>query len=168
MEIERKWLIRKERIPFNLDSCEKMHIDQLYVSFSPVIRIRNVDYGSKYVLTIKTVSPRIDPELAKNEYETEITEKEYLELVKISQGNLISKTRFVVKVENGLKYEIDFFEGSLSGLAYLEIEFPDEGHALHFPDPDWVEYDVTYRPEFKNSALAKYGMPKIENRKGEN
>ncbi len=167
MEIERKWLIKKENIPFDLDACERMHIDQRYVSFSPAIRIRNVDYGQKYILTIKTAVSGIDPELAKNEYETEITEKEYLELMKIARGNLISKTRFVVKAESGLKYELDIFEGALSGLAYLEIEFPDAGSASHFPDPDWVECDVTYRPEYKNSALAKYGMPKTENRKGE-
>lgn len=167
MEIERKWLIRTEKIPFDLASCEKIHIEQSYVSFSPTIRIRNIDHGGKYYLTVKTVAAGLDPELAKNEYETEITGGEYRELMKMTRGSAVSKTRYVREIGGGLKYEIDVFEGQLSGLAYLEIEFPNQGSAAAFPDPDWTECDVTYRPEFKNAALAKYGMPSITNMKGE-
>lgn len=162
MEIERKWLIRKEKIPFDISSCEKLHIDQAYVSFSPTIRVRNIDHGKKHILTVKTAVTVSDPELSRNEYETEITEEEYRELMKIARGQTVSKTRHIKKAENGLKYEIDVFEGRFSGLAYLEIEFPDESTASAFPDPDWVECDVTYRPEYKNASLAKNGMPVSE------
>ena len=167
MEIERKWLIRAGNIPFDLDSCEKIHIDQSYVSYSPTIRIRDIDHGKKHYLTVKTIATGLDPELAKNEYETEITGDEYHELMNLARGSTVSKTRYVREISSGLKYEIDIFEGRLSGLAYLEIEFPDQESAAAFPDPDWSVCDVTYRPEFKNAALAKYGMPSIPNRKGE-
>jgi CYTH domain-containing protein len=159
MEIERKWLIKTEKVPFDLDSCEKVHIEQAYVSFSPTIRIRNVDRGRVFLLTVKTKAHGFDPELAKNEYETQITKEEYHQLMQIVRGNVISKTRYVRRVNDGLIYEIDVFEGEFSGLAYLEIEFQDSATAASYPDPEWVERDVTYFPEFKNSALAKYGMP---------
>ena len=165
MEIERKWLIRKDKIPFDISSCGKMHIDQAYVSFRPTIRVRDIDHGSSYILTVKTAAFGSDPELSRNEYETEITEEEYRELLKLARGNTVSKTRYIKKADNGLKYEIDVFEGKLTGLAYLEIEFSDESAASAFPDPDWVECDVTYRPEFKNAALAYLGMPESEKEK---
>ena len=98
-------------------------------------------------------------ELAKNEYETQITKEEYHQLMQIVRGNVISKTRYVRRVNDGLIYDIDVCEGEFSGLAYLEIEFQDSATAASYPDPEWVESDVTYFPEFKNSALAKYGMP---------
>lgn len=167
MEIERKWLIRKEKVPFALDSCEKNHIDQAYVSYSPTIRIRDIDYGSKYLLTIKTKAAGFNPELAKNEYETEITPKEYRQLMSIARGRIISKTRYSIRCDKGIVYEMDFFEGEFFGLAYLEIEFPDKDSALAFPDPEWVEKDVTYLSEYKNSALAKFGMPAEVQYKGE-
>ena len=72
----------------------------------------------------------------------------------------IRKTRYVYARPDGLKEEIDIFEGSLQGLAYLEIEFPDEASARAFPDPAWITRDVTCIPEYKNSSLAEFGLPK--------
>ena len=168
MEIERKWLISTERIPFSLAECEKVHIGQAYVSFSPTIRIRDVDHGRKYILTVKTRAAGFDPELAKNEYETEITAEEFRQLMDIARGRVIRKTRYILKGDDGLIYETDVFEDEFSGLAYMEIEFPDNDSAASFPDPDWVECDVTYCPEYKNSALAKYGMPALRYKRKEN
>lgn len=167
VEIERKWLIKTEKIPFDLASCSRIHIDQAYVSFSPTIRIRDVDHGRKYLLTVKTKAAGFDPDLAKNEYETEISAEEYGQLMQIARGNIVSKTRYIYNGDNGYRYEIDIFEGLLKGLAYLEIEFDDNDAATGFPDPEWVECDVTYLSDYKNSSLAKYGIPEQKNEKGE-
>ena len=74
---------------------------------------------------------------------------------------MISKTRYINKRQDGLTEEIDIFKGGLSGLAYLEIEFPDEISAENFKEPDWVIKDVTLEKGFSNGELAEYGMPEI-------
>ena len=53
MEIERKWLVSPEKIPYDLSSLSSYHIDQAYCSFSPTVRVRSVDHGEKYILTVK-------------------------------------------------------------------------------------------------------------------
>ena len=79
-EIERKWLIRKDDIPLNLDDAIKIDIVQTYLNFSPEIRVRNIDYGSQYILTIKS-NMSVDG-LKRDEKEYYITESEYKNLLK--------------------------------------------------------------------------------------
>ena len=40
MEIERKFLTEREKIPFDITAFPCMEITQAYIGFSPVIRIR--------------------------------------------------------------------------------------------------------------------------------
>ena len=49
MEIERKFLIND--LPFDLAGFEKKHLQQAYVSFAPVLRIRKAE--ADYILTVK-------------------------------------------------------------------------------------------------------------------
>ena len=41
MEIERKFLVR--RLPEDMDSYPKHHIEQAYLSTDPVVRVRRLD-----------------------------------------------------------------------------------------------------------------------------
>lgn len=157
MEIERKWRIRPEDIPYNLSSLKAIQIEQAYISFSPVVRVRNINQGEKYILTVKR--PTEFKGLASLEDETEIDEQTYRFLRSVASGNIISKTRYLYPLPSGLLEEIDIFSGDLQGLAYLEIEFPDRESAAAFPSPGWVMDDVTYKPEYKNSSLAQHGLP---------
>ena len=160
MEIERKWLIRKEDIPFDLESLPNYHIEQRYISFHPTIRIRDINDGEKYILTVKTRPVAgTDQDLSRNEYETPVTPEEYANLKKLSRGSTIMKRRYLRQEDSGLTMEIDLFEGELRGLAYLEIEFSSEEEANSYADPPWVLREVTHVPGFKNAALAKHGMP---------
>ena len=52
-EIERKWLINASDIPYNLEDGVEQKIVQTYLNFSPEIRVRNINNGEKYILTIK-------------------------------------------------------------------------------------------------------------------
>ena len=49
MEIERKYLIKKERLPQNLDTFPHLEIEQAYLCTEPVVRIRRQD--TAYYLT---------------------------------------------------------------------------------------------------------------------
>ena len=71
----------------------------------------------------------------------------------------MEKTRYCVPDGNGLTMEFDIFEGSLEGLAYMEIEFASEKEAKDYPNPPWAIADVSENHRFKNTALAKFGMP---------
>lgn len=160
MEIERKWLIDSSNIPYDLSKLERCSIEQAYVSFSPVIRIRKINDGKRYLLTVKGDVPG-SGHLVRREYELEISSAQYASLMKKAEGNVINKTRYFHKRSDGLVEEIDLFEGSLDGLAYLEIEFEDEESARAFPSPEWTIADVTEVKGFNNGALARFGMPRL-------
>ena len=159
MEIERKWLIRREDIPYPMDKLERHEIKQLYVSFSPTIRARCID-ECEYILTVKTRSESAeDNKLCRNEYEMPLSRDEYESLEKLSLGRVICKDRYKTTGDDGYTREIDLFRGEFEGLAYMEIEFPDEASAAAFPDPEWVIRDVTRDGRFSNASLSRSGMP---------
>lgn len=157
MEIERKWLAEKSKIPHDLEKLKKFRIEQAYISFSPTVRIRSID-NEKFVLTIKSRSGT-DSFLSRKEAEIEISKEEYNSLMKKASGRIIEKTRYLFRREDGLLEEIDVFEGEFSGLCYLEIEFESEEKAENFPSPEWTEKDVTADKKFTNGSLARNGMP---------
>lgn len=161
MEIERKWLIAKEKIPYPLETLPCIRIEQQYISFSPTIRIRKINGGERYVMTVKVKPEKGNQDLEREEYEFPISEEEYANLLPLAQGKTIVKDRFVNILPTGFREEIDIFHGELEGLAYLEIEFPDVAAATEYPNPDWVIRDVTAEKCFKNAALARDGMPDI-------
>ena len=79
MEIERKFLINE--LPKDLDSYEKIEIEQGYISNKPTIRIRKAN--EKYLLTVKSkfgVSANEGGPIVNNEHEFEITKEEYKEV----------------------------------------------------------------------------------------
>ena len=161
MEIERKWLLDAEHIPYDLDTLEAFEIEQAYISFRPSIRVRKLrgkDGAERFVLTVKSAS--VDGgALAREEYELPIDRGEYDSLLQKAEGCIIRKTRYLMRRADGLLEEIDLFHGDLEGLAYLEIEFADIEQARAFPSPDWTQRDVTAEKRFRNSALARFGLP---------
>ncbi len=155
-EIERKWLINASDIPYNLEDGVEQKIVQTYLNFSPEIRVRNINNGEKYILTIKS-DMSVDG-LTRDEKEYYISEDEYNNLLKKQEGNTIVKTRYQI-FDNGNIMEIDIFEKQLEGLAYMEVEFETEEKARAFETPKWVIRDVTDDIRYKNGYLARYGMP---------
>ena len=156
-EIEKKWLIRQEDIPYDLSKAEVYEIRQTYISFSPEIRVRDINDGSFYILTIKTDDPAFKG-LKRTEQEYYITKKEYSQLLTKKEGSTIHKTRYRLSENNNI-IEIAIFHDQLDGLAYMEIEFPSTESANNFKDPDWVLKDITTDMSYKNGHLAKYGLP---------
>ena len=155
-EIERKWLIKKSDIPYDLISSTKQEIEQTYLCFSPEIRVRNINNGERYILTIKS-DMSVDG-LVRDEKEYYISEEEYNHLLTKKEGNTITKTRYQVYEGKNI-LEIDIFKGELEGLAYMEIEFDSEEKAKAFETPSWVIKDVTSDIRYKNGHLARYGVP---------
>lgn len=69
----------------------------------------------------------------------------------------IEKVRHEVATPDGLIWEIDEFDGHLSGLVLAEVELVN----AHTPVclPAWIGQEVTHDPRFLNSNLVKSGPP---------
>lgn len=160
MEIERKYTIKE--LPGNLDSYEAHHIEQAYLNTEPVIRIRKED--EEYYLTYKGKGL-----LAREEYNLPLNAASYYHLRKKADGNVISKTRYLIPLEKPefsvtlsaeelnvpLKVELDIFDEPFRPLIIAEVEFPTENAANAFLPPSWLEKDVTFDYHYHNSYLSQ-------------
>ena len=156
LEIEKKFLIDKNNIPYDLEKAEILEIEQTYVNFSPEIRVRKINRGEDYTFAVKTNITQDG--MTRNEFEDSITEYEYKELIEKKEGNTIYKTRYQF-LDDDYLIAIDIFSGDLEGLAYMEIEFENHEIANQYRAPDWVIKDVTHDLNYKNGHLARYGIP---------
>jgi len=156
VEIEKKWLIDKNKIPYDISKAEITEIEQTYISFSPEIRVRKLNFGKEYTFAIKT--NMTSDGMIRDEMENSITQEEYNNLIKKQEGNTIYKTRYQF-LDGDYLLAIDIFSGELDGLAYLEIEFENQEEANNFQTPSWVIKDVTSDVNYKNGYLARYGIP---------
>lgn len=149
MEIERKFLVNK--CP-TLDQYPVIQITQAYVSIQPVIRIRQSN--DNFFLTIKSSGA-----ISREEYEMPITDEEFHTLLKKVEGNVITKKRYLISLEDGLTAELDIFEGNLSSLTTVEVEFASLEAANHFTPPSWFGKDVSLDARYKNNNLSLKGLP---------
>lgn len=169
MEIERKYLIQKENIPFRPEDYPCRHIEQGYLCTTPVLRIRRDN--NDYILTYKSKGLMI-----REEYNLPLTPEGYRHLKEKTDGRLIIKDRYVIPLSDGyslssgnvpastqtpipqydtdLLIELDFFKADLEGLILAEVEFPDEETANQFTPPFWFGEDVTYSSRYHNSTLS--------------
>lgn len=148
MEIERKFLPDPEVLPFRPEDFPCRKIEQGYLCTSPVVRIRRDN--EKYFLTYKSRGLMV-----REEYNLPLTREAYDHLKAKIDGRLITKTRYVIPLENGLSLELDIFEGSLAPLVLAEIEFPDEESARAYKAPEWLGEDVTMSAQYHNSTLSQ-------------
>lgn len=69
----------------------------------------------------------------------------------------LEKTRYTIDwADEGLKIEVDFFEGRLNPLVLIEIEVPSENYVIE-QIPHWIGEDVSKQRAFKNAVLAYQG-----------
>lgn len=151
MEIERKFLIHK--LPELTQFCFKK-ITQGYIATDPVIRIRKMD--DIFCLCIKSQGHMI-----REEFELNITKEQYEGLWNKVEFSPIEKTRYFIPLDNNLTAELDIYEGHLSGLRTVEVEFSSPSEASHFTPPSWFGEDITHDNRYKNNHLSMYGSPNL-------
>ena len=135
MEIERKFLIKE--LPSDLDAYPHSILEQGYLCTTPVIRIRKD--GEKYELTYKSSGL-----MMREEYNLPLTKEAYQHLLSKVDGNLISKERYRIPLDNTHIIELDIFGGALTPLILAEVEFSSEEDAMAFLPPDWFVKEVTW------------------------
>lgn len=160
MEIERKFTIKN--MPSNLDSYPCHHIEQAYLNTDPVVRVRKED--DEYYLTYKG-----EGMMARQEYNLALNKESYYHLRKKADGNVISKKRYLIPLENPqfkegcpvppegytLTIELDVFDAPFDSLILVEVEFGSKEAAEAFLPPKWFYEDVTYEASYHNSNLSK-------------
>ena len=159
MEIERKYTIK--RLPENLNSFPHNVLEQAYLNTSPVVRVRKSD--NSYYLTYKGKGL-----MAREEYNLPLDEASYKHLLSKADGNIISKKRYLIPLENPnfsqaftpddnleLTIELDIFDEPFAPLIMAEIEFTSIEMANAFIPPEWFDEDVTMNVEYHNSNMSK-------------
>ena len=147
-EIERKYLVTSDC--YKEMAVARYHIIQGYISREKTgtVRVRITD--DKAYLTIK--GKPAAGHFARYEWEKEIDVKEAEELMKLCQGTIIDKTRWIVPaMEEGLKWEVDEFHGKHDGLVVAEIELESEDQVVALPA--FIGKDVTDDPQYYNANM---------------
>lgn len=159
MEIERKFLLKK--LPENLSDFPCRHIEQAYLNVDPVIRVRKED--DDYYVTYKGRGM-----MAREEHNLPLTKEAYYHLRDKADGNIISKRRYLIPLNNpgfkegypappadySLTIELDVFDPPFEPLILAEVEFGSKDAAEAFVPPEWFWEDVTYCKEYHNSYMA--------------
>ena len=146
MEIERKFLIKK--CPDNLNSFPCHMIEQGYLNTNPVVRVRRED--ETYYLTYKGSGM-----MAREEYNLPLNEQAYQHLIQKADGNIISKKRYLIPLNQGLTAELDVFAPPFEPLIMVEVEFASIDEAQQFQPPLWFDKEVTNDLDYHNSIMSK-------------
>jgi len=144
-EIERKFLLKNDN--WRRDAKGKF-FRQGYLSTQKERTARVRISGQQAYLTIKGPSQGA----SRLEFEYKIPVDDALEILELCEKPIIEKTRYIVQ-HNGLKWEIDDFEGANNGLILAEIELSQEDQKIELPD--WIGEEVTGNPDYYNASLIK-------------
>ena len=158
MEIERKYLVTSDC--YKKLAVARYHIRQGYISREKTgtVRVRITDDKAYLTINGKPAAGHF----ARYEWEKEIDVQEAEELMKLCQGTVIDKTRWIVPaktvdnlqltVDNlQLIWEVDEFHGKHEGLVVAEIELECEEQS--FEIPDFIGNEVTHDPRYYNANM---------------
>lgn len=145
LEIERKYKVVND--DYRAMASRVYNIKQGYLSprKEATVRVRIKDENA--YLTIKGINNGA----TRNEWEYSIPYEDAIEMLKMSQGVVIEKNRYIVEYE-GFVWEVDEFKGAHDGLVIAEIELKDEKET--FPSPSFIGEEVTGNVAYYNLTLA--------------
>jgi CYTH domain-containing protein len=156
MEIERKFLI--EKLPDLSEAFDVWKIEQAYLADKPTLRIRKKN--DEYILTYKNRKKTDETGLetvasVNEEIEIPLPESIYEHLLQKKMGHIVKKTRYLFRLDDDHKIELDIFEGRLEGLIMAEVEFTDVADANSFVPPKWFGKEVSGDKRYTNKSLSK-------------
>jgi adenylate cyclase len=131
-EIERKFLV--QGTPWQTGTGVRYCQGYLNRDKERTVRVRTA--GDKAFLTIKGVTRGA----ARAEFEYSIPLSDAEQLLKLSDGPVIQKNRYVIQ-HDGSKWEVDEFLGDNAGLVVAEIELQAANQS--FSRPSWLGREVT-------------------------
>jgi len=147
-EIERKFLVKGD---YKKHVSKETKIVQGFLTTVPERTVRVRIKGDQGFLTIKGIGNKSGA--SRYEWEKEISLEDAKDLMAICEPGVIDKTRFIVKADGDLEFEVDEFYGENEGLTVAEIELPSED--TQFSKPEWLGKEVTGEVKYYNSMLMK-------------
>ena len=145
VEIETKFLVANDDWRKLAVSSEVLVDGLIAVSDGRKVRVRA--YASRATLTVK--SRRKGPKRSEFEYEIPMADAEDMLNLHCS-GNILVKTRHRVPYKEFI-WDVDEYEGLLSGVLLAEVELHNE---LCEPQlPDWIGAEVTDDPRYHKTNL---------------
>lgn len=158
VEIERKFLLAGEGWRAAVSHSERI-VDGLFIAAEGrKARVRL--YPDRATLTLK--GPRAG--LARPEFEYEIPTADAAELIASHCGDhVVVKTRHHVSY-GGREWQIDEYEGLLTGVVIAEIEVECESASVELPE--WIGAEVSHDPTYRkinllNARLAETAEARI-------
>ena len=145
VEIERKFLVNGSE--WRQDDAVRFSQGYLNRDKERTVRVRVA--GESATLTVKGIN--IGAKRAEYEYEIPLSHAE--ELLKICDGPVLEKNRYIVCCHDVI-WEVDEFLGENEGLIVAEVELKSEDQS--FDRPDWVGQEVTNDPRYFNSNLCSH------------
>ena len=159
LEIERKYLLSAMPTLTGLDVKRAWTIEQGYIPGQSITeRIRRA-VSRDWVKCTRTV--KLGAGVSRIEFEDEIDPELFEQLWGATQGQRVTKERFVVSTPSGT-WELDRFTDRQ--LVLLEIELSSENEAVHMPDAfkAVLVHEVTDDKKFTNWALSRNNVASSE------
>ncbi len=150
-EIERKFLLTEP--PEWLGECPSRRIEQGYLALENDVEVRLRRLGDEFRLTVKSGRG-----LSRSETEVELSGEQFEGLWPVTEGRRIVKRRYLRPADEGT-FEIDVFDGGLTGFVMAEMEFDSEEASEVFEPPAWLGDEVTGDQRYANRSLATRGLP---------
>jgi CYTH domain-containing protein len=156
VERERRWRVDPARRPA-LDGVREVLIEDRYIADTRcrLRRMTDVATGEQsHKLTRKydAADPRARPIVT-----AYMTADEY-DVFALLPALPLSKRRFAV-ASDGHIWSIDRFEGALTGLETMEIEWPDDAGLRGLTAPGWTVREVSNDSRYQGGSLALHGIP---------
>jgi CYTH domain-containing protein/CHAD domain-containing protein len=148
-EIERKFLV--EEMPRAESATATIEQGYLALDERGEVRLRRID--GELLLTAKSGHGEV-----REEVEVPIEPGAFEALWALTAGRRVRKVRHYVPLGDGLRAEIDVYEGALDGLRTGEIEFGSREEADRFVPPPWLGAELTGDARYANQTLATTGL----------
>lgn len=150
-EIERKFLVESDG--WREASEASRHILQAYIALDHDVSVRvRISDKRQARLAVKVGQSG----MSREEFEYPVPLDDARRMVVASSGRMVEKTRHIVPFGDFL-WEVDAYEGALSGLVIAEVELQCEMDDP--PLPVWVGREVTGESAWSNATLAICGLP---------
>lgn len=162
-EIERKFLVKHEKLDFESIQCDpifrqRLEIKQSFMVSQPDISVRVRITTSPDGINMFHQTPvtsqmcvKIGTGPVRREFEQYIPFSEALDLLELYP--MIHKMRYIFHIKGSTRrWEVDQFLGKHEGLWLAEIELDSLDEKIKLPE--WIGEEVTWDPEYYNCNLA--------------
>lgn len=149
-EIEKKYLVINNKWRNFTQSYVEIKQGYITTNNNSTVRVRIID-NKKAFLTLKDSAIN----LIRKEFEYQIPLNDGLDIFNNLCDCRIIKNRYIIPIENNLKWEIDVYLDKNKPLVVAELElFSTDTSIIKLPD--WIGLDITLDPKYKNLNLAKH------------